>query len=926
MKTAFVADLHVWNHRVYGGSFHAGLNDRCRMALDVLKRAQEVASAHDCYGGMVAAGDIFDGVKPSPQMIAEVQDIMEKSVWHLIKGNHDAASSAPGDHALAPLWPVAQIYEGPTVIEMAGDSTEWDLLAVPYQPGAASEWFPPAVADLAEQSKRKMKVLCFHLGIEDEKTDVWLSGAHDSIPLGVLEKLMKEHGILTCFAGNWHDHRHWYVIDGKHDVVQCGTLIPTGFDNPGVEGYGQLCMFDPDAEPGKMVSFVEIPGPRFLKVSGPNAESYIRVAKDEGNTVFVKWTSKSEGYAAAEETLTAWKEQGIVDAGGVFPDEDEVEEKAREAAEAAKSATTLESALAAFIEKMELGIEGIDPALVLEMCKTLLKLGDDDATSSQKSLSVRNIKLSNFMAYDDADFDFPASGIVLVTGENGQGKSSVVESVVAGCWNKTLRKTPWYRPGEVSKVELSMYHPDITIERERTRGGSNKFKIVGGTEYDTATKAQKYLNELIPDLDIWRKTSVFTSASLEGLNFTGLGDGGQKRLIEQLVGVTRFEPALKECRKKLSAAEKELEKVRHRIEIADVKIESEQKRQDEAVAERDELVVPTKPEERRAQIQDAWEAAKLDDKHLVAARHRLQRAGVKQAAEIEQLEKRLKRLSSMNCPECVQPVPEELRDDLQKKVEALQAEITKAKEDADAELGYIIDQIEELAEEIEFCRTEFVTATQSVRAYEDAKKRRDKIDTTIRETTMTITRLSSERGQAIAAARQYEEAVLVLKAAERVLGLKGVRAHIVGQTLQGVQYIANRWLQKMGEIQIELKENRIGSDGQVIDELDLVIHGAGGGFGYNACSMGERRRVDVSILLALAKISQAAHGMGDGMLFFDEVFDILDEPGTVGVAAALTELAETRCIVVISHAEKVQRAIEPHLHFHIEGGRLLEAA
>jgi DNA repair exonuclease SbcCD ATPase subunit len=129
----------------------------------------------------------------------------------------------------------------------------------------------------------------------------------------------------------------------------------------------------------------------------------------------------------------------------------------------------------------------------------------------------------------------------------------------------------------------------------------------------------------------------------------------------------------------------------------------------------------------------------------------------------------------------------------------------------------------------------------------------------------------------------------------------------------------------MGGIQIELASQRERADGKgLVDEIHLAVHGAGGGFGYDACSVGQRRRIDVSLLLGVAKVSHAAYGMPDGNLWFDEVFDVLDPPGTEGVGVALKELAASRCVIVVSHADNVQRILEPVMHLHVEGGHILE--
>ena len=70
-------------------------------------------------------------------------------------------------------------------------------------------------------------------------------------------------------------------------------------------------------------------------------------------------------------------------------------------------------------------------------------------------MRVKKIQLSNFMRHDDSTFEFPPSGIVVVTGPNGSGKSTFLEAIPYGMWGKTLRGTPPYRSKQETTAELA---------------------------------------------------------------------------------------------------------------------------------------------------------------------------------------------------------------------------------------------------------------------------------------------------------------------------------------------------------------------------------------------------------------------------------------------------------------------------------------
>jgi DNA repair exonuclease SbcCD nuclease subunit len=350
-RIAFGADVHVGNHQTHKGEYVAGLNERCRQVIDVLGQAVQLAHDEEC-SAFVVAGDLFDRVNPTPQMVSAVQDAIDKGVdFHAVLGNHDSASAARGDHALGPLLPLGYVWERPRVVAV-GDV---DLVVVPYQPGPADDWFPEVVDGLIGKKATTpfrdgaVRLMSFHLGIEDGSTDVWLKGSHDSVHIDLVESLMEEYGIRAVFAGNWHDHRHWSVLDGKADVVQCGALCPTGFNNYGVEGYGNVCFFDTEGEPA--IYFQEIPGPRFLKVSGPKAKSLVDSTRRAGNIVYVKWMTEVDAVTHSQGVIDQWIEEGICKAGRALPDKEDLEAAAREAAEAASEADSLDEAVVEYVEK-----------------------------------------------------------------------------------------------------------------------------------------------------------------------------------------------------------------------------------------------------------------------------------------------------------------------------------------------------------------------------------------------------------------------------------------------------------------------------------------------------------------------------------------------------------------------------------------------
>ena len=357
-RLAFVADVHVHNHKRFGGALRSSVNERAMLAFEVLQDAFDHAVELDC-DGFVVCGDLFHGATPTPQLVAEMQRVLQPLTppadaremhIHLVVGNHELVSSQPGDHALASLMFTdgIHVHESPAIRGWGiGKRSKIHVLMVSYRSGDAREWLPKVLAEYAppdEGRDHKHSILALHLGISDDETSPFLKGAHDSIEAIVLAELCHKHDFDFVFAGNWHDHRTWSFgwPDGskperKIKIVQLGALVPTGFNNPGLEGYGTLAIWDD----GK-VTIEEMPGPRFAQLAAGEDTAWL---------------------AEANEHYNVFTEDKVDDSAARIA--------ARDAATAARSADTLQEALGAFVKRMPID-DGVDRKVVLAKSKEYL--------------------------------------------------------------------------------------------------------------------------------------------------------------------------------------------------------------------------------------------------------------------------------------------------------------------------------------------------------------------------------------------------------------------------------------------------------------------------------------------------------------------------------------------------------------------------
>lgn len=368
-EIVFIADPHIANHRAFGGALVAGINRRCRLACNVLR---EVAAHLDPAQPLVILGDTFDAPDPIPQVLTEVGNLLHETHAAFLVGNHEMVSSAPGDHALGPLMPVAScIADRPRLTGVGGA----DLLLIPFRAGKAAETLPEdirkALGPYATGGKTPL-LLCMHYGVSVASDPGYMTAAPDAVPLQLVNQLAAEHDIQAVFAGHWHTHQYLQAReDGKPLVVQVGALVPTGWDNPGMNGYGTVVHYDPLTE---AMTVEHLPGPRFIKWSWPPGSPNAFPDPPKGGQVFIRVTAPADRLDDARLWIEELRTLGKVEAGEAVPDEAPAKEAARKAAESARSADTMAEALAAFVAAMPLA-EGVDRDEVLGLARKYLAGG-----------------------------------------------------------------------------------------------------------------------------------------------------------------------------------------------------------------------------------------------------------------------------------------------------------------------------------------------------------------------------------------------------------------------------------------------------------------------------------------------------------------------------------------------------------------------
>lgn len=558
-------------------------------------------------------------------------------------------------------------------------------------------------------------------------------------------------------------------------------------------------------------------------------------------------------------------------------------------------------------------------------------------------MRVTRIRLRGVTTHQDTDVELPPTGLVLLTGLNGAGKSTLLEALPAAVWGKTLRDAPVWNP-DLGYTTPRAKHPTCSVEvtangvaYTRTQTGTRgKLTWDGADRYESRKDAQEALHQAVGTFEHWRRSHVLSSH--DAANFTGATDAERKRLVELLAGVERYDTALAAVKADVRVARAKVDSLQSEADRAEHMVSER-----EAALSRMTAEPPTPPSDppqhdlerahqRQHQLERAVASATTDLREARDAARVLDSKAQGHLAAARQAVQQYNLVMAGDCPTCNRPWDSGTDDAAEAKVQAAKAEHLQAT--ALAERAH--SEAVELEEELNDLRRQRQQADAHVAEVKHAQELHERERHHYKRALAAYERLDADRTEAarlLEDARQQlttakaglEDAQLDLahyEAAAQVLGLKGVRAQMLARTLTAIETAANAWLSLIchKDTRVKLTPTGTKADGGTKHEIALVIEGPGGGHGYKGASGGERRRVDVAIMFALAQVAEASQGCTGGTLWADEVADALDDAGLAAVARALQKIARTRCVVLITHSPGLIEHFPGAVRYDVEDG------
>jgi DNA repair exonuclease SbcCD ATPase subunit len=526
------------------------------------------------------------------------------------------------------------------------------------------------------------------------------------------------------------------------------------------------------------------------------------------------------------------------------------------------------------------------------------------------------------------EINFTKSTNTLIIGQNGAGKSTVLDALCFALFGKPFRK--------INKPQLinSINQKDCLVEVE-FEIGTKKYKVVRGIKpnkfeiycnnvllnQDAAAKDyQKVLEENILKLNYKSFTQVVILGSASFVPFMQLSAADRRAIIEDLLDIQIFSTMHSGVKEKLSSNKDSLTKVKYDITLLEEKIKMQLESIDEHKKHNDAEIAKKVEQIATSQIQ----AVKLNkdngliNKHIAVLQSKVgdnkskldkKSKGLFQVqgkiqTNIKRHEKDIEFYeTNHDCPTCKQAITEEWKStQVQEKNDKISTQ-KKNLEEVEAELTKVNDEIDKLTKLLEHItdhQSEITKNNATISAInnyitklnEEIQELSTKVETSEQDnerlTSLRKELEQSEQGyQTLLVEKQY------LEYAGTLLKDGGIKSRIIKQYLPIMNKLINKYLSAMDFfVNFNINEN--------FEETIKSRHRDE--FSYANFSEGEKMRIDLALLFTWRQIAKLKNSTNTNLLILDEVFDSsLDTVGTEEFLKLINEMGTDTNVFVISH-------------------------
>ena len=515
----------------------------------------------------------------------------------------------------------------------------------------------------------------------------------------------------------------------------------------------------------------------------------------------------------------------------------------------------------------------------------------------------------------------------LIIGNNGAGKSTILDALCFGLFGKPFRK--------INKPNLlnSINQQNGVVEIELAIG-KKLYKIIRGIKpnlfeiycngdllnQDAASRDyQEVLEKSILKLNYKSFTQVVILGSASFVPFMQLSPGDRRLIIEDLLDIQIFSFMNGLVKDKMSLIKDSTQKLKYELDLTAEKI-TIQKQHIEENKKQNDVEIKKKQDEVKLSIDQHFGLQRdieLIQKHIdvlnskITDKLAVEKKSTKLLQLESKLESRVKKLDKEvsfynendNCPTCRQGIESSFRKDQLKTLGQNKEEVNKGLTEISTQISDTNKRIEEIQsylKHIQAHNNEIVKHNSTINAI---NKYVIKIQKEIEELTthknsleddneslkilkQKLSDLLSEQKELSTEKHYYEYAANLLKDG-------GIKTKIIKQYLPIMNKLINKYLTAMDFfVNFNINES--------FEETIKSRHRDD--FSYSNFSEGEKLRIDLALLFTWRQIAKLKNSTNTNLLILDEVFDSsLDAVGTEEFLKLIQDMGKDTNVFIISH-------------------------
>ena len=548
----------------------------------------------------------------------------------------------------------------------------------------------------------------------------------------------------------------------------------------------------------------------------------------------------------------------------------------------------------------------------------------------------KTIRYKNFLSTGNSftEIELNKNNTTLIVGENGAGKSTILDALSFALYNKPFRK--------VNKPQLlnSINKKDLIVELEFEIGPS-MYKIIRGLKpnifemysnnkllsQDAASRDyQDVLEKQILKLNHKSFCQVVVLGSASFVPFMQLTAASRREVIEDLLDIQIFSTMNSLLKEKINTNNSTIMEVEYQYDLTSEKIKMQhehiialQKNNEEQIEKyRQELKqITDRIDAEKIQVDDTEQqilalSQQVEDQEQVNSKqNKLQVLEGQLNDKLAKLEKEINFFNSHdNCPTCKQGINDTFKcetvstkqnqfqettdgiDQIRKEIQKIQKRI--------AEIASVLSQISTSnIQKITHLNNITGLVQQCKKIAKDISELQTKSDDFIinddrmKELELLIDQQVEQKSDLLKDKEAYTIASVILKD-------NGIKARIIKQYIPVINKLINKYLSAMDFfVQFELDEN--------FDET--IKSRFRDEFSYASFSEGEKMRINLAILFTWRAIAKLRNSASTNLLIMDEVLDgSLDSNGTDEFLKILNNLTQDTNTFIISH--KVDQLVD----------------